>query len=75
MASLGLQRGSSLVTLTETDTGTLLNYVVDAQIGGKLAQIGARLIDSTSKKLANQFFEKFVACCAQINAGEGASNE
>jgi carbon monoxide dehydrogenase subunit G len=38
---------------------TILTYEVDAQIGGKLAQLGSRLIDSTAKKLAGQFFESF----------------
>ena len=38
---------------------TILSYEVDAQIGGKLAQLGSRLIDSTARKLAGQFFESF----------------
>jgi carbon monoxide dehydrogenase subunit G len=38
---------------------TMLHYDVDAQIGGKLAQLGARLIDSTAKKLAGEFFASF----------------
>ena len=38
---------------------TILRYVVKAQVGGKLAQLGGRLIDSTAKKLAGQFFERF----------------
>jgi uncharacterized protein len=38
---------------------TVLHYTVDAQISGKLAQLGARLIDSTAKKLARQFFVSF----------------
>jgi uncharacterized protein len=38
---------------------TILAYEVDAQIGGKLAQLGARLIDSTAKKLASEFFASF----------------
>ena len=38
---------------------TVLHYEVDAQIGGKLAQLGARLINSTAKKLAGQFFSSF----------------
>ena len=39
---------------------TVLKYSVEAQIGGKLAQLGSRLIDSTSKKLAGKFFDNFV---------------
>ena len=42
--------------LAEDGDGTILSYDVKAQIGGKLAQLGSRLIDSTSKKLAAQFF-------------------
>jgi len=38
---------------------TVLHYDVDAQIGGKLAQLGARLIDSTARKLAAEFFKSF----------------
>jgi len=47
------------VRLTEVPDGTLLSYDVDASVGGKLAQIGARLIDSTAKKLADEFFATF----------------
>ena len=46
--------------LEENADGTVLRYNVDAKIGGKLAQLGSRLIDSTSKKLAGKFFENFV---------------
>ena len=46
--------------LDEVDGGgTRLSYNVDAQIGGKIAQLGSRLIDSTAKKLAEQFFANF----------------
>ena len=39
--------------------GTKLNYVVEANVGGKIAQVGSRLIDMTAKKIADIFFEKF----------------
>jgi uncharacterized protein len=56
----GYAKGGATVTLTaEGPDVTILNYEVDAQIGGKLAQLGGRLIDSTAKKLAVQFFESF----------------
>ena len=55
----GFAKGSAEVALEEKDKGTLLKYVVDAQVGGKLAQVGSRLVDSTAKKLAGQFFEEF----------------
>ena len=52
----GFASGSASVSLTEQDGGTLLSYEVEARVGGKLAQIGSRLIDSVTKKLAGQFF-------------------
>ena len=56
----GFAKGGALVTLSEEDPQTtILSYQVDAQIGGKLAQLGGRLIDSTAKKLAGQFFTSF----------------
>ena len=45
--------------MLETDDGTLLKYNVDANVGGKLAQIGQRLIETTANKLADDFFGKF----------------
>jgi len=55
----GFAKGGAEVKLTEKDGGTLLAYAVEAQIGGKLAQLGQRLINGAAKKLADQFFEKF----------------
>ena len=56
----GFASGSAAVTLSEQDGGTLLQYSVEAKVGGKLAQIGSRLIDSVTKKLAGQFFGALV---------------
>ena len=47
--------------LSEKDGGTLLKYDVEAQIGGKLAQLGQRLIAGAAKKMADDFFAKFAA--------------
>lgn len=55
----GFAKGGAVVTLREDAGETLLNYNVDAQVGGKIAQVGARLIDGTAKKLADEFFGKF----------------
>ena len=55
----GFAKGGAEVKLAEDGDGTVLTYVADAQVGGKLAQIGSRLIDSTAKKMANEFFGKF----------------
>lgn len=61
----GFAKGGAEVRLEETGPdATLLHYSVDAQIGGKLAQLGARLIDSTAKKLAGEFFESFAKVVA-----------
>ena len=48
----------------ESPDVTILHYETEAQIGGKLAQLGSRLIDSTSRKLAASFFESFAAVVA-----------
>lgn len=58
----GFAKGHALVTLTETGPNgsqTLLSYRAEAQIGGRLAQIGARLIDATAAKMSGQFFGRF----------------
>lgn len=56
----GFAKGGATVKLSEEGADvTILTYDVDAQIGGKLAQLGGRLIDSTAKKLASEFFASF----------------
>jgi uncharacterized protein len=55
----GFAKGSADVKLTEEDGETILTYEAKAQVGGKLAQLGSRLIDSTAKKMAEDFFSKF----------------
>ena len=45
--------------LADNGAGTILTYEVDAKVGGKLAQLGSRIIDSFAKKMADQFFERF----------------
>jgi carbon monoxide dehydrogenase subunit G len=55
----GFAKGGAKVRLTEDGGATVLSYTVNATVGGKLAQIGSRLIDSTAKKMANDFFGKF----------------
>ncbi len=55
----GHAKGGADVRLAETEGGTVLTYVANAQVGGKLAQIGSRLIKSTSRKLADKFFTSF----------------
>jgi carbon monoxide dehydrogenase subunit G len=55
----GFAKGAAKVKLTEQAGGTLLHYTVEAQVGGKLAQLGSRLIDTTAKSMADQFFTRF----------------
>jgi carbon monoxide dehydrogenase subunit G len=56
----GFAKGGADVALTPDGAeATVLKYTVKADVGGKIAQLGSRLIDSTSKKLAGQFFENF----------------
>ena len=57
--NLSYAKGSAAVGLADKDGGTLLSYNVEAQIGGKLAQLGQRLINGSAKKLADEFFSKF----------------
>ncbi len=59
-AGAGFGKGSAEVALAETEDGTtLLRYSVAGRVGGKLAQIGSRLIDSTARKMADDFFSAF----------------
>ena len=55
----GFAKGGADVKLAEDGTDTVLTYEAKAQVGGKLAQLGSRLIDSTAKKMADDFFGKF----------------
>ena len=57
----GFAKGGATVALSDKDGGTLLTYNVEAQIGGKLAQLGQRLVNGAAKKLADDFFTKFAA--------------
>ena len=57
----GFARGESQVRLSTANGGTVLEYDAKATIGGRLAQVGQRLIDGAAKSLADEFFEKFAA--------------
>lgn len=57
----GFAKGGAKVHLEPDGAGTLLRYEVNAQVGGKIAQLGARLIDATAKSMADQFFNRFTA--------------
>jgi uncharacterized protein len=55
----GFAKGGADVRLVEESAETLLSYTARADVGGKLAQLGSRLIDATAKKMADEFFENF----------------
>ncbi|MBW4092380.1 MAG: carbon monoxide dehydrogenase subunit G [Proteobacteria bacterium] len=63
----GFAKGGATVHLKDADDGgTLLSYEVQAQVGGKIAQLGARLIDSTAKQMADAFFDNFAKELAPV---------
>lgn len=55
----GFAKGGATVSLADSDGATTLTYEVEAKVGGKLAQLGSRIIDGFAKKMADQFFERF----------------
>lgn len=68
----GHARGGADVRLEADGEATVLHYTVKAEVGGKIAQLGSRLIDSTARKLAGEFFEKFAEVVGpQPEAAEG----
>jgi carbon monoxide dehydrogenase subunit G len=68
----GFAKGGADVHLADAEGDTILTYIARAQVGGKLAQLGARLIDSTAKKLADEFFASLTARASAVrNAAIG----
>ena len=65
----GFAKGGAVVRLADAAGGTLLHYDVKAQVGGKIAQLGARLIDATAKQMADSFFDRFAASLGAPAAG------
>ncbi len=68
----GFAKGSAKVNLDEDGGATVLHYAVQAHVGGKLAQIGSRLIDSVARRMAENFFTRFVAAVAPEQAAAAA---
>src|SRR5262249_47410277 len=60
----GFAKGAAKVRLDDDGEATLLKYEVEAHVGGKLAQIGSRLVDAPSRKMAGDFFERFAGLMA-----------
>jgi carbon monoxide dehydrogenase subunit G len=73
----GFAKGGAKVSLADAPGGTLLHYDVEANVGGKIAQLGSRLIDGVAKNMADKFFTSFAAFAAsgaaQAGAGEPAT--
>ena len=68
----GFGKGSAQVELTPGEGGTRLSYAATAQVGGKLAQVGSRLVDAAAAKITNDFFAAFNA---RVQADAGAAGE
>lgn len=71
----GHGKGVSQVELTENDQGVELKYTVESQIGGKLAQLGQRLIDGAAKSMADDFFKRFEKALEQQTVSIATDNE
>ena len=67
----GFAKGGARVALSEAEDGTRLAFEVEGQIGGKLAQLGQRLVDGVAKSLADQFFKTFAE---RLSQPEGATS-
>ena len=68
---VGFASGEAKVKLEDSEGGTKLSYEVEANVGGKIAQIGSRLIDMTAKKMADNFFGKF----SELLSAQNITNE
>lgn len=69
----GFARGRSMVELAEEADGTRVSYTVDASVGGKLGQVGGRLIDASARKLADEFFAAFDEALSEGAPAVGAA--
>ena len=67
----GFAKGGAKVRLAETGGATVLHYDVEAKVGGKLAQLGGRVVDAFAKKMADAFFESFERRVEGAGAGSG----
>ena len=66
-SSVGFANGNADVALTEKNGATTLNYEVEVNVGGKVAQLGSRLIDGVAKKMSDYFFGRFADVVASVN--------
>lgn len=70
----GFGKGGATVTLSDDGDATLLTYTAKAQVGGKLAQIGSRLVDATARKMAEEFFARFTQIVGPAPADSAAAD-
>jgi carbon monoxide dehydrogenase subunit G len=72
----GFAKGDAKVRLEDIADGTVLRYEVHAQVGGKIAQLGARLIDASAKQMADSFFDRFSAqVCPEVPSAAASEAE
>ena len=71
----GFAKGGAEVRLAQSDGGTALSYDVEAKVGGKLAQLGSRIIDGFAKKMADQFFANLQSSLEGPSEGEEEQSE
>ena len=64
----GFAKGGAVVRLVADGSATIMSYEVKANVGGKIAQLGARLIDASAKQMADAFFDRFAAQVASAEA-------
>jgi carbon monoxide dehydrogenase subunit G len=69
----GHAKGGATVHLSDDGVGTLMRYQAKAEVGGRLAQLGGRLIDSAAKKLTDEFFDKFAAVVGEKAGAAGVA--
>lgn len=67
----GFGKGTAHVSLDDVDGGTRLRYNAQAQVGGRLAQVGARLIDGVTKRMSDDFFTRFASELAGAGKADG----
>jgi carbon monoxide dehydrogenase subunit G len=72
---IGMARGSASVTLIDQGGATRLSYAVTAEVSGKLAQIGSRLIDGAARKMADDFFGRFAAIAVEGTDGAPSAGQ
>ena len=74
-SSVGFANGSANVKLAEENGITLLSYEVDINVGGKIAQLGSRLIDGVAKKMSDYFFGRFADLVSPITTKENGTDK